>query len=229
MAGLRSARFARVLEGRDARIVGNDPGDRRGSEDRRIFCEDRPGFVGRCVTRFRQGNRQDPFFKSVRLQHHLNPFEPAEFGSWVSAIFGDQERKIESAALSRLFGLTDGVTEDLVAVCAEIWVQNAQGRSVAPADVKVGWRNVVANPAQYFLHKISTLSGLQSRILRYAARNPRVQPFAEETLSAVKSEGGPAHRALRKLVSLELLREEERDGRKRVSVHDARLAFYLRA
>jgi hypothetical protein len=44
-----------------------------------------------------------------------------------------------------------------------------------------------------------------------------------------KSESGPAHRALRKLVELELLREEQRDGRKRVWVHDARLAFYLRA
>jgi hypothetical protein len=58
---------------------------------------------------------------------------------------------------------------------------------------------------------------------------PRAQPFAEETLSAIKGESGPAHRALRKLIELELLREEQRDGRRRVWVHDARLAFYLRA
>jgi len=152
-----------------------------------------------------------------------------EFSAWASDIFADQRREIEDAALARLFELTDGVTEDLVAVCAEIWVQNAQGRPIAPADVEVGWRNVVANAAQYFLPRISSLSGLQSRMLRYVARNPRTQPFSEQILSAVKSESGPAHRALRKLLALELLREEERDGRKRVWVHDARLGFYRRA
>src|SRR5262249_36477301 len=106
------------------------------------------------------------FFKSVRLQHHLGPFEPSEFGAWASEIFGDQRRDVEGTALSRLFEVTRGVTEDLVAVCAEIWVQDAQGRPIAPADVEVGWRNVVANAAQYFLPRISTLSGLQSRMLR---------------------------------------------------------------
>jgi len=60
-------------------------------------------------------------------------------------------------------------------------------------------------------------------------RNPQAQPFAEETLSAIKGESGSAHRALRKLIKLELLREEQRDGRRRVWVYDARLAFYLRA
>lgn len=169
------------------------------------------------------------FFKSVRLQHDLGPFEASEFSDWASEIFAEQRRRIEGAALSRLFEVTEGVTEDLVAVCAEIWVQDAQERPIAPADVEVGWRNVVANAAQYFLPRISSLSGLQSRMLRYVARNPRVQPFSELTLSAVKSESGPVHRALRKLLALELLREEERGGRKRVWVHDARLGFYLRA
>jgi len=169
------------------------------------------------------------FFKSVRLQHHLQPFETRDFGAWASRIFRGQKRSIEESALARLFEVTEGVTEDLVATCAEIWVQDSQARSVAPADVEVGWRNVVANATQYFLPRVSALSGLQARMLRHVARNPRVQPFAEDTLSAIKSESGPAHRALRKLVDLELLREEERDGRKRVWVHDARLAFYLRA
>jgi hypothetical protein len=169
------------------------------------------------------------FFKSVRLQHHLRPFERDPFATWASRIFRGQKRQLEDGALGRLFELTDGVTEDLVATCAEIWVQDSQGRPVAPADVKMGWRNVVANAAQYFLPRVSALSGLQARLLRHVARNPRAQPFAEETLAAVKSESGPAHRALRKLVEMELLREEQRDGRKRVWVHDARLAFYLRA
>jgi hypothetical protein len=44
-----------------------------------------------------------------------------------------------------------------------------------------------------------------------------------------KGESGPAHRALRKLIELELLREEQCDGRRRVWVHDARPAFYLGA
>lgn len=169
------------------------------------------------------------FFKSIRLQHHLKPFEREDFGGWASQIFRGQKRLIEKSALARLFDLTDGVTEDLVATCAEIWIQDSKGRSVAPADVEVGWRNVVANATQYFLPRVSALSGLQARMLRHVARNPRTQPFAEETLSAIKGESGPTHRALRKLVELELLREEERDGRKRVWVHDARLAFYLRA
>jgi len=169
------------------------------------------------------------FFKSVRLQHHLRPFEHDAFASWASRIFRGQKRQFEDGALVRLFELTDGVTEDLVATCAEIWVRESHGRAVAPADVEVGWRNVVANAAQYFLPRVSALSGLQARLLRHVARNPRAQPFAEETLAAVKSESGPAHRALKKLVEMELLREEQRDGRKRVWVHDARLAFYLRA
>jgi chromosome segregation and condensation protein ScpB len=163
------------------------------------------------------------------LQHHLKPFEQEAFSSWVSRIFRAQKRQIEDGALVRLFELTEGVTEDLVATCAEIWVQDIYGRSVAPADVEVGWRNVVANAAQYFLPRVSALSGLQARFLRHVARNPRAQPFAEETLSAIRGESGPAYRALRKLIELELLREEQRDGRRRVWVHDARLAFYLRA
>jgi hypothetical protein len=78
------------------------------------------------------------------------------------------------------------------------------------------WRNVIANAAQYFLPRVSALSGLQARLLRHVARNPRAQPFSEETLGAVKSESDPTRRALRKLVELELLREEQQDGRKRV-------------
>jgi hypothetical protein len=169
------------------------------------------------------------FFKSIRLQHHLKPFERDAFGAWASRIFRAQRRSIEESALARLYELTEGVTEDLVATCAEIWVQDSRGRSVTPADVEVGWRNVVANAAQYFLPRVSALSGLQARLLRHVARNPRAQPFSDETLAAVKSESGPTHRALRKLVELELLREVQQDGRKRVWVHDARLAFYLRA
>lgn len=169
------------------------------------------------------------FFKSVRLQHHLKPFEQDAFGAWAARIFDLQERTIEDSALIRLYELTDGVTEDLVASCSETWMQGAAGRSVTPADVEVAWRNVVANAAQYFLPRISALPGLQARLLRHVARNPNTQPFGDETLCAVKCESGPAYRALRRLIDLELLREEQRDGRKRVWVHDARLAFYLRA
>jgi hypothetical protein len=136
---------------------------------------------------------------------------------------------MEELAATRMYELTQGVTEDLVATCAGIWVQDSCGRPIAPADIEVGWRNVVANASQYFLPRVSAPSGLQTRLLRYVARNPRAQPFSEETLGALRSESGPTHRALRKLVELELLREEQHDGRKRVWVHDARLAFYLRA
>ena len=169
------------------------------------------------------------FFKSIRLQYHLQAFEPEAFGSWASGIFSRQERVLESASLRRLFELTGGVTEDVVAICAEVWVQNASGRTISPADVEVAWRSVVANAAQYFLPRIATLTGLQSSLLRYVARNPHSRPFAAETLSAIGAKSGPAHRALHKLVGLELLREDDRDGRKRVSIPDARLAFYLRA
>lgn len=169
------------------------------------------------------------FFKSIRLQYHLRAFEPEEFGSWASGIFTEQERSLETSSLRHLFELTGGVTEDLVAICAEVWVQNVRQRTIAPADVEVAWRRVVANAAQYFLPRIATLTGLQSSLLRYVARNPHSQPFAAETLAAIGAKSGPAHRALRKLVGLELLREDERDGRKRVWIPDARLAFYLRA
>lgn len=169
------------------------------------------------------------FFKSIRLQYHLRAFEPEAFGAWASMIFSRQERVLEPTSLRRIFELTGGVTEDIVALCAEVWVQSATGRSITPTDMEVAWRSVVANAAQYFLPRIATLTALQSSLLRYVARNPRTQPFAAETLSAIGAKSGPAHRALRKLVGLELLREEERDGRKRVWIPDARLAFYLRA
>ncbi len=168
------------------------------------------------------------FFKSIRLQHHLLPFEPAAFGHWAARIFKQQKRPLEDTALTRLFELTAGVTEDLVAVCAEVWVQDTKDRAVAAADIESGWRYVVANAAQYFLPKISSLSALQSRMLRYVAHNPRVQPYAATTLTAVRAETGSISRAVTRLLELELLQAQENDGRKRVWVHDARLAFYLR-
>lgn len=169
------------------------------------------------------------FFKSIRLQYHLRAFEPEVFGNWASGIFSRQKRLLESTSLTRLFDLTGGVTEDVVAICAEVWAQKASCRPIAPADIESAWRNVVASAAQYFLPRISTLPALQSSLLRYVARNPHCQPFAAQTLSALGSKSGPTHRALRNLVDLELLREEDRDGRKRVWVADSRLEFYLRA
>lgn len=169
------------------------------------------------------------FFKSIRLQYHLRAFEPEAFGSWASRTFGRQERGLEPGSLMRLFELTGGVTEDIVAICAEVWIQKAGARAITPADIEAAWRSVVANAAQYFLPRIAALTVLQSSLLRYVARNPRSQPFAAETLSAIAAKSGPAHRALRRLVELELLQEQERDGRKRVWIPDARLAFYLRA
>ena len=169
------------------------------------------------------------FFKSIRLQHHLSPFEPAAFGHWAARIFKQQKRTLEDSALTRLFELTAGVTEDLAAVCAEVWVQDTKDRPVTPADIESSWRYVVANAAPYFLPKISSLSELQSRMLRFVAHNPRVQPYAATTLSAVRAETGSISRAVTRLLELELLQAEEHDGRKRVWVHDARLAFYLQA
>jgi hypothetical protein len=170
-----------------------------------------------------------PFFKSIRLQHHLDPFDREAFGEWAGTIFKEQKRAIEATALDRLLELTEGVTEDLVATCAEVWMQSAIKRSVTPADVEAAWRYVVANAAQFFLPRIATLSDLQSRLLRHVAQHPNSQPFAAATLAAIRAETGPLHRALKKLVELELLREQERDGRKRVWIQDGRLAFYLRA
>ncbi len=43
------------------------------------------------------------FFKSVRLQHHLSPFEPSAFGAWAAKILKQQKRSLEDAALNRLF------------------------------------------------------------------------------------------------------------------------------
>jgi hypothetical protein len=168
------------------------------------------------------------FFKGIRLQHSLQPFTREQLGEWAGAIFRAQKRTLEDGALIRLFELTEGVTEDLVATLAEIWVQESRGRAVTPADVEFGWRSVVAHAIPLFLPKVSALPGLQARLLRYFAVHPQTQPFADATLRALGEESGAVHKALGRLLELELLREDERDGRKRVWVHDPRLAFYLR-
>ena len=169
------------------------------------------------------------FFKSIGLQHHLRPFARETFGEWAGGIFKSQKRKFEESALARLFELTDGVTADLVALCAEVWVQGPPRRSITSTDIETGWRYVVANAAEHFLPKISMLSELQARLLRYVAQNPGMQPFSRETSVALNVETGSIHGAFARLVELELLKVAERDGRKRVWVHDGRLGFYLRA
>jgi hypothetical protein len=169
------------------------------------------------------------FFKSIRLQYALEPFGQAAFGDWANEIFRKQRRGLEPASLARLFELTEGVTEDLVATCAEIWVQAGSRRPITPADIEFGWRNVVANATVLFLPKVSALPAAQASLLRYIARNPNAQPFAEQTLRELGNKSGPVHKALQRLLELELVRQIDRDGRKRVSIHDPRLAFYLRA
>jgi len=168
------------------------------------------------------------FFKAIRLQYQLDPFGREQFGNWANDIFRTQERILEASALARLFELTEGVTEDLVASCAEIWVQESNQRPIAPADIEFGWRSVVANATALFLPRVSALPVSQARLLRYVARNPRTQPFADRTLHELGEKSGSVHKALKRLLDLELLRQDERDGRKRVWVHDPRLAFYLR-
>jgi hypothetical protein len=168
------------------------------------------------------------FFKAIRLQHHFDPFGRERFGDWANEIFRTQKRSLEKSALARLFELTEGVTEDLVASCAEIWVQESNQRPITPADIEFGWRSVVANATPLFLPKVSALPVSQARLLRYVARNPRTQPFSDQTLRGLGEKSGPVHKALKRLLELELLRQEEHDGRKRIWVHDPRLAFYLR-
>ena len=168
------------------------------------------------------------FFKGMRLQHRVDPLEQGRFLQWAGAIFKQQHRGIEPAALTRLYELTDGITEDLVAVCAEIWVAETKGRSITPADVESAWRLVVSNASQFFLPHLSSLSALQAQLLRHLARNPGVQPFSDSTLRALGSGNSAVHKALARLHELELVRIEESAGRKRVWIHDPRLAFYLR-
>lgn len=168
------------------------------------------------------------FFKGMRLQHHLGPLERAHFANWAGGIFARQKRALEPQALQRLYELTEGITEDLVATCAEIWVHESQDRPVAPADVDVAWRLVVSNASQFFLPQLSTLSALQAQLLRHLARNPGVQPFSDPTLRALGAANSAVHKALGRLSELELVRTEENGGRKRVWIHDPRLAFYLR-
>jgi hypothetical protein len=169
------------------------------------------------------------FFKGIRLQHELLPFSCEQFGHWANQLFLGQGRGVEAAALVRLFDLTEGVTEDLVATCAEVWVQGSIERPVTPADIEFGWRSVVANATRIFLPKVSALPGVQARLLRHVARHRRVQPFSEASLRELGEGNGAVHKALGRLVELELLRQEEFNGRKKVWVHDPRLAFYLRA
>jgi len=169
------------------------------------------------------------FFKGIRLQYSLQAFTREQLSRWAGAIFRTQKRVIEAAAMLRLFELTEGITEDLIATLAEIWVQEAKGRAIAPADIEFGWRSVVAHAIPLFLPKVSALPGLQARLLRHFATHPQTQPFSEATLSALGEESGAVHKALSRLLELELLRQEERDGRKRVWIHDPRVAFYLRA
>lgn len=169
------------------------------------------------------------FFKAIRLHYQLEPFGREEFGIWADGVFKRQVRAFEPAALERLFNLTEGVTEDLVATCAEIWAQQTQRRPISPSDVDMNWRSVVANASPMFLPRLSALPTSQARLLRYVARHPNIQPFAEQTLRELKEKSGPVHKALKRLMELELLRQEERDGRKRIWVNDPRLAFYLRS
>ncbi len=168
------------------------------------------------------------FFKGMRLQHRVEPLERGHFASWAGEIFARQQRIIEPQALARLYELTDGITEDLVATAAELWVHETAGRPVTPADIESAWRLVVSNASQFFLPQLSSLSTLQAQLLRHLARNPGVQPFAEATLRALGSANSAVHKALARLHELELVRIEESGGRKRVWIHDPRLAFYLR-
>ena len=100
--------------------------------------------------------------------------------------------------------------------------------SITPADVESAWRLVVSNATQLFLPHLTSLSALQAQLLRHLARNPGVQPFSDTTLRAVGAANSAVHKALARLHELELVRIEENAGRKRVWIHDPRLAFYLR-
>lgn len=169
------------------------------------------------------------FFKGIRLQHRVDPLARTAFSLWAGPIFARQRRVLEALALERLFELTEGITEDLVATCAEIWAVETTDRPVTPADVESAWRLVVSNASQFFLPQVSSLSTLQAQLLRHLARNPGVQPFADATLRALGAANSAVHKALARLQEIELVRIEEAGGRKRVWVHDPRLAFYLRA
>lgn len=170
-----------------------------------------------------------PFFKSMRLNLKFEAIEKGAFIAWIARIFRGQERELEVSATDRLFELTNGVTEDLVATCAEVWAQAAPKRPVSPADAEVAWRLVVNNAAHLFLPKISNLSSSQSLLLRYVARNPRCQPFSEVTVKEIGEPKGSIQRALDRLLDLELVHMETRDRSRRVWVHDPRVAFYLTA
>ncbi len=168
-----------------------------------------------------------PFFKSIRIHYQFGPINREVFISWISRVFQAQSREWEVAATDRLFQLTAGVTEDLVATCAEIWAQPIIGRTVSPADVDVAWRYVVNNAAPIFLPRISKLSTVQSLLLRYIARNPRCQPYAEMTLKELGEPKSTVNKALERLIDFGLVREATADRSRRVWVDDPRVAFFL--
>ena len=169
-----------------------------------------------------------PFYKSVRLQLHVGPLDKAAFTEWAGGVFRGQARELETEAVNRLYNVTEGVTEDMIATCAELWNQCVNDRPVAPADIEVSWRNVVANAVSLFLPWISSLPPAQARLLRYISRNPNTQPFSATTLKDIGFNRSTVHGSLARLVEKSLVRERETDGRKRVWVQDARIAFYLR-
>ena len=168
------------------------------------------------------------FFKGMRLQHRVEPLQKEQFAKWAGEIFAQQKRPIEPQALVRLYEVADGITEDLVAASAEIWALETPNRPVTPADVEAAWRLVVSNASQFFLPQLSSLSALQAQLLRHLARNPGIQPFSDVTLRALGAATSAVHKALARLNELELVRVEDSGGRKRVWIHDPRLAFYLR-
>ena len=170
-----------------------------------------------------------PFFKSIRIHHDFRPPNPDPFINWLRQIFEAQSRELEVAATDRLFELTDGVTEDLVAACAEIWAQGTRGRTVSPGDVDFAWRCVVNNAAPFFLPKVSALTPIQAHLLRFIAHNPSCQPFSESTVRELRESKPTLHRAVGRLLELEFIRQDAADRSRRVRIHDPRLAFYLRA
>jgi hypothetical protein len=170
-----------------------------------------------------------PFFKSVRLNHRFLPIDQAAFVDWMGRLFKTQGREVEVAATQRLFELTEGVTEDLVATCAEVWLQVSPGRAVTPSDVEGAWRLVVNNAFHLFSPLISKLSPAQAHLLRYIARNPRCEPFSELSVRELASTKSSIQKALTKLLALELVRLDGMDRSRRVRVNDPRVAYYLKA
>ncbi len=170
-----------------------------------------------------------PFFKSVRLNHSFLPIDQQAFVDWMAPLFKEQGRELEVAATNRLFELTEGVTEDLVATCAEVWLQVSPGRAITPSDMEVAWRLVVNNAFPLFSPLISKLSPTQAHLLRYIARHPRCEPFSELSLREIGAPKPSVQKALQKLLALDLVRVDGADRSRRVRVHDPRVAYFLKA